>query len=55
MRLRQSNDRPAVTDEPNHPSAVPDDETVTIPKDREHSNESTPPLILLIVLMKIGG
>ena len=43
MQLRQSNDRPAVTDEPNHPSAVPDDETVTIPKDREHSNESDTP------------
>ncbi|WFR59142.1 S-layer homology domain-containing protein [Anaerocolumna sp. AGMB13025] len=43
MQLRQSDDRPAVTDEPNHPSAVSDDETVTLPKDRESSNESDTP------------
>ncbi|MDK2965937.1 S-layer homology domain-containing protein [Lacrimispora sp.] len=40
MQLRQSDDRPAVTDEPNYPSAVPDGGTVTLPKDRENSNES---------------
>ncbi|MGC6175148.1 hypothetical protein [Lacrimispora sp. 38-1] len=43
MQLRQSDGRPAITDEPNHPSAVPDDKTVTIPKDREGSNESDTP------------
>lgn len=43
MQLRQSNDRPAVTDEPDHPSTAPDDEAVTIPKDREHSNGSDTP------------
>jgi large repetitive protein len=43
MQLRQSDDRPAVTDEPNYPSAVPDDGTVTLPKDRENSNESDIP------------
>ena len=43
MQLRQSDDRPAVTDESDHPSAVSDDETVTHPKDRESSNESDTP------------
>ena len=43
MQLRQSDDRPAVTDEPNYPSTVPDDGTVTLPKDRENSNESDLP------------
>lgn len=43
MQLRQSDDRPAVTDEPNYPSAVPDDGTVTLPKNRENSNESDIP------------
>lgn len=43
MQLRQSDDRPAVTDEPNHPSVVPDDGTVTLPKDRGSSNESDTP------------
>ena len=42
MQLRQSDDRPAVTNEPNPPSVVPDDETVILPKDREISNEATP-------------
>ena len=43
MQLRQSDDSPAVTDESDYPSAVPDDETVTIPKDRESSNQSNIP------------
>lgn len=40
MQLRQSDDSPAVTDKTNHPGAIPDDGTVTLPKDRESSNES---------------
>ncbi|WP_312430925.1 S-layer homology domain-containing protein [Lacrimispora sp.] len=40
MQLRQSDNRPAVTDEPNHPIALPDEEAVTLPKDRESSNKS---------------
>lgn len=43
MQLRQSDNRPAVTDESDYPSAVPNDETVTLPKDREDSNESDAP------------
>jgi hypothetical protein len=43
MQLRQSDDRPAVTDESDHPSAVSDDEAVTLPKDREGSNKSDTP------------
>lgn len=43
MKLRQSDNRPAVTDESDHPIAVPNDETVTLPKDRESSNESDTP------------
>lgn len=43
MQLRQSDDSPAVTDESDHPSAVTDDETVTLPKDRESSNQSNIP------------
>lgn len=40
MQLRQSDDRPAVTDEPNYPSAVPDDGTVNLPKDRENKTDT---------------
>ena len=40
MQLRQSDGHPAITDEPNHPSAVPDEETVTLPKDRENESDT---------------
>lgn len=40
MQLRQSNGRPAITDESNHPSAAPDDKTVTLPKDRENKSDT---------------
>ena len=40
MQLRQSDGRPAITDESNHPSAVPDDGTVTLPKDRENESDT---------------
>ncbi len=40
MQLRQSDGRPAITDESNHPSAAPDDEAVTLPKDRENKSDT---------------
>lgn len=42
MQLRQSDGRPAITDESDHPSAAPDDEAVTLPKDRENKSDTPP-------------
>lgn len=40
MRLRQPDGCSAITDEPNHPRVVPDDETVTLTKDRENKSDT---------------